>query len=60
MKIIVEVYGGLVSNVYHDSDEPIELSVLDYDNINCPGVDDETLQYCEKLEAEVKNMKAVW
>ncbi len=60
-KIIVEVRGGLVQEVYADS--PVSVKVLDWDSLDS-GTSEEEMEEikkdCLELEAETKKMKAVW
>lgn len=60
-KIIIEVRGGLVQEVYSDS--PVNVKVLDWDSLDS-GTSEEEMEEikkdCLELEAETKKMKAVW
>ncbi len=46
MKIVIEVYGGLVSDVYTDSNEEVTVIVNDLDTVNT----EEELYSIEKLK----------
>lgn len=60
-KIIIEVRGGLVQEVYSDS--PVNVKVLDWDSLD-GGTSKEEMEEikkdCLELEAETKKMKAMW
>jgi len=56
-KIIIEVKGGLVQNVY-STDKDVEVEILDRDNLEVCDDQDE-IDYIERLEQEAESMEIV-
>jgi len=56
-KIIIEVKGGLVQNVY-STDKDVEVEILDRDNLEVCDDQDE-IDYVERLEQEAESMEIV-
>jgi len=56
-KIIIEVEGGLVQNVY-STDKDVEVEILDRDNLEVCDDQDE-IDYIERLEQEAESMEIV-
>ena len=56
-KIIIEVKGGLVQNVY-STDKDVEVEILDRDNLEVCDDQDE-IDYVERLEQEAESMEII-
>lgn len=54
-RIIIEVLGGVVQSVY--ADEPVEVQVLDWDNVQ-GGASDDEIADANKLEDEAQKLNA--
>ncbi|MCD7996418.1 MAG: hypothetical protein LUH21_04205 [Clostridiales bacterium] len=63
-KIYIEVAEGLVSNVYTDSQEPLEVILCDHDNARnekeFPEFGNESTVNCEKLSAIKDTIKCIY
>jgi len=59
-RIVVTVHGGLVSGIYVDGEDAVDVSVLDYDCVDDPYTTAEEKQIFAKVEAEIKELKCVW
>ncbi len=64
MKIVIEVSGGMVQNVYADQENEIEVRILDHDIWRDGGVEkeewDERVAEDEKFEEEIKQMHHIY
>ena len=58
VKAIVEVRGGIVQAVYSDGD--LDVSVLDYDDMEASEDDAEEYARYSELEEKVKSMREVY
>lgn len=58
-RLIITIDGGLVSNVYTDSGEVFDISVIDYDCINDPDYESEKRFDIAELESR-KDLHAIW
>ena len=63
-KIYIEVDGGLVSNVYTDSTEDLEVVLCDYDMAEGEeegdGYDFQSTKACDELEENVKRLRHIF
>lgn len=63
-KIYIEVSGGLVQNVYSDSDDLLDVVVCDYDSASAEeendGYDFQATKACEELEENLSNLTRIW
>ena len=62
MKIIIEVWGGLVTNVYADGSAEVEIFDLDISDFPDPGERDAADRRAAELKTKKKNpeFKKVW
>ena len=63
-KIYIEVDGGLVSNVYTDSTEDLEVIVCDYDMAEWEeegdGYDFQSTKACDELEENKERLRHIF
>lgn len=63
-KIYIKVDGGLVSNVYTDSKEDLEVILCDYDMVEAEeegdGYDFQSTKACDELEENVKRLRHIF
>lgn len=63
-KIYIEVSGGVVQNVYSDSDDFLDVIVCDYDSASeeeeDDGYDFQATKACEELEENLEKLIRIW